>query len=101
MPDMEKVIKGLKACAGRPHDCVGKKCPYFDNDECRIVLEKDALELLKEQPEIVRCKDCVYLGKADKCILAKYLHEHPEKIWLLSLQSEWFCADGKRAENAR
>ena len=53
-------------------------------------------ELLKKQPDIVRCKDCKYLGIANKCIVQKYLSEHPEKIWLLSLQREWYCADGKR-----
>lgn len=48
--------------------------------------------------ELVRCKDCIYFGKKDKCIVQKYLSEHPEKVWLLSLQSDWFCADGKRED---
>lgn len=55
MMDKEKVIGGLAACTGEPHDCAGHTCPYFDFDDsevdygCRVQLELDALELLKEQ----------------------------------------------------
>ena len=114
MADIENVIKGLKTCAGRPHDCAGKKCPYFDTDECRIVLEKDALELLKEYQktrleiahemvsssilmyqgkELVQCKDCKH----------GYLYDFGQSVDCefneLAKDPDWFCADGERRDN--
>ena len=53
MPDREKVIKGLNSCSGSD-PCVNS-CPYYDNCgnnySCTSNLAKDALALLKEQPE--------------------------------------------------
>lgn len=63
MADMESVLKGLECCTGdnsietpgREHLC--KMCPYHNANfhYCfnRIVLMKDAFELLKEQQEAV------------------------------------------------
>lgn len=51
-------------------------------------------ELLKEQPEIVRCKDCKFMIEDDvfQCgIRAGYFPVH----------EEWFCADGERKEVMR
>ena len=65
--DREKVIKGLEICSkhGSWHglDCehneAYKDCPYRGCETgCVVTIAKDALALLKEQPEIVRCKDC-------------------------------------------
>ena len=62
--DKKSVIGGLEACTGEPYDCAGHTCPYFDFDDlvadhgCRIQLELDALELLKQQETVVRCADC-------------------------------------------
>lgn len=58
MIDREKVIGGLAACTGEPHDCAGHTCPYFDFDDsevdygCRVQMELDALALLKEQEAV-------------------------------------------------
>ena len=59
MADREKVIQGLNA--HKNGDCT-ENCPYYSDDEdgCLRNLIDDALELLKEQAEIVRCKDCKY-----------------------------------------
>ena len=47
MPDMEKVVKGLECCSVK-HNCTG--CPYFKFDaSCQDDMNKDALELLKNQ----------------------------------------------------
>ena len=52
MPDRDKVIKGLECC-GTNRSCIG--CPYvgelFDGcyGTCISYLNRDALELLKEQ----------------------------------------------------
>lgn len=54
MPDREKVIKGLECCHTIGH-C--RDCPYvgkiFDRryGSCILYLAKNALDLLKEQPE--------------------------------------------------
>jgi hypothetical protein len=45
-----------------------------------------AEELLKEQPEIVRCKDCTYRGEIN-C---------PQYYRRAELSDDYFCADGKR-----
>ena len=47
MADIEKVIKSLELCVQGSKGCL-KDCPYTDKG-CRIQLEKDALELLKER----------------------------------------------------
>lgn len=56
MPDREKTIKGLEYCS-ELQTCFG--CPYCKGSPtCQDDLCKDALQLIKEQPEIIRCKDC-------------------------------------------
>ena len=52
-------------------------------------------ELLKEQPEIVKCRDCVK-RKTEKCLL--YWNEiMDDENW----NDDWFCADGDCSEKAR
>ena len=59
MAELDKVINGLKCCthAKAPIPC--GDCSYFGNIEyndvwsCRIAVMRDALELLKEQQEII------------------------------------------------
>ena len=64
MTDREKVIKGLEIHTKPNSRCVG--CPYPNNGLCGDQLYVDALALLKEQPEIIRCKDCEhYTGGFD------------------------------------
>ena len=62
MPDREKTIKRLECCGEDAYGCC-RECPYNDHrtgtiEYCTSALCVDALKLLKEQPEIVRCKDC-------------------------------------------
>jgi len=56
----------------------------------------EGLALLKEQPQIVRCKDCVHNGKVEKCVLAAIAAEKDYPLFMLNNCGEWFCADGKR-----
>ena len=55
MIEREKVMKGLECCAdlsaNRAHKCT-KECPYdFEhNDNCMGDMARDALELLKNEP---------------------------------------------------
>lgn len=91
MPDRKKVIAGLTMLADRTNDnsCEGLKC-------CKIA--EDAIILLKEQPEIVLCKDCEFGTEAcgniecHKPGMSEYESDyHP---------FGWFCADGKRKEDS-
>lgn len=47
---LEKVIKGLEVCTNpaTKRGCLDGICPY-DGKGCRVAMERDALELLKEQ----------------------------------------------------
>lgn len=90
MPDREKVIKGLECCISE-HTCRG--CPYREKGECEdsgyyySKAIEDALALLKEQPEIIRCKDCKhYDHDTQSC------NDGLDGIFL----PDWFCADGER-----
>ena len=113
MPDREKVIKGLEACAGTntdgTADCV-LECPYKSSFCCIDRLMYDALDLLKEQqktissfqstilklnaalgeqPEIVRCGECAHghLVGSGFCACDKYVNAH---------YHDWYCADGEK-----
>ena len=90
MPDREKVIKGLECHADSTNlSCRPSKCPYFAFDFCGPLLATDALELLKEQEAVVRCKDCRWYDEkisfCDNCYLPR--------------EQTFFCADGKRRTN--
>ena len=50
-----------------------------------------AEQLLKEYPQIVRCKDCKHGEKANAVYLCGKL-----RGFGLSHDPDWFCADGKR-----
>lgn len=104
MVDREKVIKGLhQHCECSLFDRCGE-CPYYEfSDEqfsCRDRLLEDVLFLLKEQPQIVRCKDCKHGGcrttytdgRLAKVVCKKHGTKRNE-IWM---DADWFCADGER-----
>lgn len=101
-PKLEKVIKGLEICYRPPSKC--KDCPYhdlLDEQSCNDVLCLDALTLLKEQPEIVRCKDCRYGEQTKNGAGGDCIQCNNDDLWLdgnLHLP-DWFCADGEREDN--
>lgn len=51
MADLEKVKRGLECC--KAFLCKDGKCPYYGS-MCQSSLATDALELLKEQKEIIK-----------------------------------------------
>ena len=62
-----------------------------------------AEELLKEQPQIVRCRDCKWWDRKDGspygyCHACKhgYSSEHWEIGIYRTYKGDWFCADGER-----
>lgn len=99
MADREKVIEGLENCkdihrAGRwAQGCAF--CGYADKrqPDCFLALMDDAIALLKEQPEIVRCKDCKHWDSEERnCNI---------KIGWLACGADWFCADGTKGGEAK
>lgn len=93
--DRENVINGLEHC--KIGDCVG--CPYDPIREeslhgkhdkwelvCNEQLTEDILSLLKEQPEIVRCKDCKYYDHFNGCMSWHDVNSNNDN---------WYCADGE------
>ena len=94
MTDREKVIKGLEYCMKNQHCSDCESCAYggVTSVICNSLI-KDALELLKEQSQIVRCKDCKHRDPEDKkCDCGHGIR------WQLPREDDWFCADGKRKE---
>ena len=104
MADIEKVKKSLEICISLNGDCTPDKCPYYDIpvDEiglCWERLMKDALAMLKEQPDIVRCKDCkhgsVYMTE-DVCGETLIECNRPCLGDVIEIHGwKWFCADGE------
>jgi len=97
MPDREKVIKGLECCMS---ESLCYKCPYKIGDECengKYYYSKaieDAITLLKEQPEIIRCRDCKH--GADTIINGEYLFKTCGGV---NHEPDWFCADGEKKDD--
>lgn len=86
MPNREKVIEYLNSEIYRAEQSV--------NDiwlECvEVKLLRDALALLKEQPQIVLCKDCKYFDETIYACLCG------GKMYGFHTNPEWFCANGER-----
>lgn len=85
--DLDETIKGLECCAERfPRNKKCGECPYvsicYHDRACDELLD-DALELLKEQPKIVRCKECKRRTESGFC----REHWHP-------VSDEQFCEKG-------
>ena len=83
MTDVKEIIDGLE---------MSYKYSNVDEDNTlvpqRIVL--NAIGLLKEHEQIVRCKDCKY------CEYPKSEKEWCKKGHLHGNAETWFCADGER-----
>lgn len=94
MAELEKVIKGLNYCTRLYLGC--KKCPYFGTStskaSCECQLKTDAVALLKEQPQIVRCKDCKFWD----CVNDSYYGKCSQVFKGKLSPFDWFCADGER-----
>ena len=85
--DREKVIKEL-------HDARRYLEDKEWSDRCaspHIDAINNALVMLKEQPQIVHCKDCKY--QVDRGRKYKDCDQH-----FLQAKDNWFCADGVRKE---
>jgi len=92
MPDREKVIEALETCRDQDNppgyrftSCVDD-CPYHGNG-CARKLKEDAIALLKEQKELVRCSDCRHADISPSGLI---------KCRGIFRSREWYCADGER-----
>lgn len=103
MTDSKKVIYAIERCTCHVPDAC-RDCPYdagHPYNECIEMLLKDALELLKEQETIVRCKDCKYAVLTyDKEL--KYCKYFVDEYGFsnggdpLYLEADFFCKMGER-----
>jgi len=87
MPDRGKIISDFE------HEVFKAHSEGWDFVDLTTEDAKKILELLKGQPEIVRCKDCKFnSGKCNGLYLqfvTCYKTGSPHK-------EDWFCADGER-----
>jgi len=97
MPDREKIINQIDVDIQRA-ERTGEMLVHIGRKTA-----KDALSMLKEQPQIVRCRDCKHRPKETnefdlefpegskcpcQCSDDEYYSWYPE--------DDWFCADGER-----
>ena len=91
----EKIINGLNALYKSMHKNQCYACSYeFVEVEHEFGTEilAEAEEFIKEQPQIVRCKDCKYYiepteEEAGGCLI---------KAGYFPVSENWFCADGEK-----
>ena len=84
MTDREKVIRAVETC----FDSWIDKHRYKGLNLHEVERVKhDALELLKAQPDVVRCKNCKFWHDPISCQMYSEGMETGE---------DWFCADGER-----
>lgn len=67
-------------------------CTEFSSDTIYPLLH-DALALLKEQQELVRCMDCEHGEKVNSVFLCG-----KTRGFGIAHDGNWFCADGERRE---
>ena len=84
MSDREKVVRAVETCFDSWID--GHRNMGLDLQAVEQ-MKHDALELLKEQEAIVRCKDCRYLNEDSGICVIGIKHGY---------RDTWFCAYGKR-----
>ena len=93
---LEKIMKGLESCATR-HYC--GECPYFQVDDkdadCITKLMRDVMELLKDQPQIVRCMDCKHYLLPD----GETRGECRARAGWFPVDDDFFCADGEMKDD--
>ena len=92
MTDIENVISNLELNIRWICDNPAHQFPGYGNVETAM---RDAMELLKEKPQIVRCKDCKHYmwpegtEKGD-CFI---------KMGYFPVSEDWYCADGEQKES--
>ena len=94
MADIRKTMYDIERCICHVPDAC-RDCSHYGQGEaigCMENLLKDAYELLKAQPQIVRCKDCKH-GCISKDETGQDIVECFQMYRTRKL--DWFCADGE------
>lgn len=99
MADRNIVIKSIENCLHEKgcDDCSYEGCIHAHGN-CTGDLMAAALELLKEQPEIVRCKDCKHATMTADGRLCKYcdLAENDDgSLHEVYYNADWYCPCGE------
>lgn len=95
MADVDKVIKAYECCKN-PIIKGCERCPYEKicyHDQFCLTAIKDAIELLKEQKELIRCKDCN--NGVIHCENGDIICDHVDSSGNDTHPADWFCADGE------
>ena len=90
MTELNRVIYDIERCTCHVPDAC-RDCSKYRGEytpDCMEQLLTDALKLLKEQPEIVRCKNCKWFSEKGFC-------KHPDGGAGNIRPADWFCADGE------
>ena len=95
MPDVEKVTNGLGEIQQRFAQSLELRHEYDPDDDAvvdiiykaDIDLLRDAITLIKEQNELVRCADCRHAEVSPSGLI---------KCRGIFRSREWYCADGER-----
>ena len=118
MIDREKVIKAeldeiVEQCRGMDYVSFSSITEHCQNilallkeqedlgkaltNTVELIRKKNELieKLLKEQKQIVRCKDCLYRKDEE----ARDNHSSWLPCMVIETRSDFFCADGRREEN--
>ena len=100
---METVIYDIERCICHMPDAC-KDCSHCGHGgviECMEELLSDALTLLKEQPELVRCKDCKFGGGCQNAKGMEMIACFNDDVFLAPEihEPDWYCADGERKQS--
>lgn len=100
MKERKKLIEGLEYCIEAKDKNCPMACPFFKDcfsvftsTEPFYPIMRAALEFLKEQEAIIRCKDCKHF-LADKTCGNPRLCDQED---ISTSGPDWYCADGEKA----
>ena len=83
MADRRQVMYDIERCICHVPDAC-RDCSHYGHGEVVLCMEEllnDVLTLLKEQPEIVRCKDCTYLNADTGICIVGIPHGHKDTFY--------------------
>ena len=96
MPDREKVIDALTACARGDITCKLSGCPYWgEYDDCIGKMARDALELLKgQEPRVLTLEEVMALpnGEEDEAVVVREFRLPIGKVWNGETVCRWMGA---------
>lgn len=94
----DRIVENLEYCRENQNSNDCESCEYGGRSFqiCERLVD-DILVLLKEHPEIIKCKDCKYCIKEPNGELyCDILAVGYEPLGSKKVNADWFCADGER-----